>query len=86
MPSTMASSEYKQVRWQEVLDGQTIWEQSKLCPEDDDKFRTEYVDPLKELEAEGRFEIALVTSNRRGRLNVPYVVRIVSAINYDSAD
>jgi hypothetical protein len=58
----------------------------KLCPEDDDKFRTEYVDPLKELEAEGRFEITLVTSNRRGRPNVPYVVKIVSAINYDPAD
>ncbi len=80
----MSSSEYKEVRWQEVLDGQSIWEQSKLCPNDDDKFRTEYVDQLKALQAEGRFEIAVITHNRRGRVK-PIAVRIASPINYDPA-
>jgi hypothetical protein len=82
----MLSSEYKEARWQEALDGQKMWEQPKLCPGDDDKFRTGYVDPLKVLEAEGRFEIALITHSRHGRAHVPIAVKIVSAINYDPAD
>lgn len=68
----MSSSEYKEARWQEVLDGQTMWEQHKVCPGDDDKFRTEYVDPLKALQTEvsRRFDkIALYAKDR-----VPAVV------------
>jgi len=76
-----SSEEFKDARWQEVQDGHRIWEQAKLCPNDDDKFRTEYVDPLKELEAEGRFEIDVLTHNTGGRKK-PFAVKIVSAINY----
>lgn len=78
----MSSLEYKEQRWQEVLDGKRMWEQPKLCPGDDDKFRTEYVDPLKQLEAEGRFEIAVITYNIHGRPNVPLAIKIVGAINF----
>jgi hypothetical protein len=82
----MATSEHKQARWQEVLDGQKNWEQPKLCPGDDDKFLTEYVNLMKQLEADGCFEIAIITLNRRGRAKVPVAIRIVSAINYDCHD
>jgi hypothetical protein len=51
--SLSVNPEYKQARWAEVLDGQRTWERNKLCAGDDDKFRTEYVDPLKALSAEG---------------------------------
>jgi hypothetical protein len=80
----MANSDYVEARWQEILDGQKNWDQPKLCPGDDDRFRTEYVDPLRQLEAQGRFEIAVITHNVRGRAKVPISVRIVSAINYDT--
>jgi hypothetical protein len=78
----MTPSKYKELRWQEVLDGEKVWGKSKLCPNDDDKFRTEYVDPLKALAAEGRFEINVRTYNQRGRFNVPFAVMIAGAINY----
>ena len=49
--------EHQKARWAEILDGQTVWEKNKVCAGDDDKFQTEYVDPLKALQAEGKFEI-----------------------------
>jgi len=82
----MSNSEYKAARWQEVLDGQRMWEQPKLCPGDDDRFRTEYVDPLKALQAEGRFEIDIITYSRHGRPHIPLAVKIRGSINYDPAD
>jgi hypothetical protein len=75
--------EHKEARWAEVLNGKRLWEQPKLCPGDDDKFRTEYVDPLKALQSEGRFEIAIITHNLRGRAEVPIAVKIVGSVNYD---
>lgn len=74
--------EYKADRWSEVLDGQRAWERNKCCDGDDDQFRTEYIDPMQELEAEGRFELDMVTHNARGRTSV-IAIRIRSAINYD---
>lgn len=75
--------EHKEARCAEILDGQTVWDRNKVCAGDDDKFRTEYIDPLKMLQAEGKFEIRVITRNIRGRANVPIGVQITSAINYD---
>jgi hypothetical protein len=79
----MANPEYKKARWQEVQDGTKVWEKGKLCPDDDDTFRTLYVDPLQELSDEGRFEIQIIKINFRGKFDVPIAVEIVSAINFD---
>jgi hypothetical protein len=75
--------EYKQARWAEALDGRTIWDQRNLCPDDDDKFCTEFVDPLQELADEGRFELRTITHNIGGKADVPVRVMITSALNYD---
>ena len=75
--------EYKQARWAEALDGRTVWDQRNLCPDDGDKFCTEFVDPLQELADEGRFELRTITHNIRGKADVPVRVMITSALNYD---
>jgi hypothetical protein len=77
----MANSEYKQARWAEVLDGQRMWEKAKVCPGDDDTFRTMYVDPLKALEHEGKCDVVVITCNDRGA-RIPIGVKITGAINY----
>lgn len=79
----MTNPEHKDARWNEVKDGQKMWEKPKLCPGDNDRFQTEYVDPITQLQADGRFTIEIIAHNTRGQAGVPLAVKITSGINYD---
>ena len=74
--------EYEEARWQEVLDGKQSWEMKDYCADDPDTFRTRFVDPLRQLQHQGRFEIEELMNHVDGRSFV-FAVQITSPINYD---
>jgi hypothetical protein len=53
-----------------------------FCSDDPDSFRTQFVDPLRQLRNQGRFESEELTNNADGNPHV-FAVEITSPINYD---